>query len=319
MQQTVGGVVGALLLLSALLVPLERLFPAIAGRSWLRRGLPTDLFYWFLTPLLTKAVTRGALIAAVLLLALAAGVPLDGSHLRAFVDPPGSLVRRQPAWLQVFEVLLIGDFIGYWVHRAFHRDVLWPFHAVHHSSIDLDWLSAVRLHPLNDVLARVAQAIPILLLGFPPMILAGYVPFLAFYAIFLHANVPWTFGPLRHLIASPTFHRWHHTSEEEGLDRNFAGLFPLWDLLFGTFYLPEGRQPSRFGLRDGQAEEGLVAQLFGPFRRPAAVRADGVPRVRLPARPAAVRRPRAEDGPAPLLRPRPTPPRAALRGLRSAS
>ena len=271
MQGTVTGVAAGLLLLGALLVPLERLFPALPGRPLRRPGLRTDLFYWFFTPLLTRAVTRGALIAAVVLLALMAGVSPDATHVRSLLDAPGALVRRQPAWLQALEVVVIGDFIGYWIHRAFHRGRLWRFHAIHHSSTDLDWLSSVRLHPVNDVVMRLAQALPVLLLGFSPTVLAAYVPFLAFYAILLHANVPWTFGPLRKVIASPTFHRWHHTSEEEGLDKNFAGLFPVWDLLFGTFYLPEGRQPGRFGLKEAEVAEGLAAQLLGPFRRQARV------------------------------------------------
>jgi sterol desaturase/sphingolipid hydroxylase (fatty acid hydroxylase superfamily) len=108
--------------------------------------------------------------------------------------------------------------------------------------------------------------IPLLVLGFSPGVLAGYVPLLTFYAILLHANVPWTFGPLRYLLASPAFHRWHHTAEEEGRDKNFAGLFPFLDLAFGTFYLPEGRQPERFGLGREEVPAGLVAQLAYPFR-----------------------------------------------------
>ena len=61
--------------------------------------------------------------------------------------------------------------------------------------------------------------------------------------------------------------RWHHTTEEEGLDKNFAGLFPFIDLLFGTFYMPPGRQPHRFGITNDDVPAGLVAQLVYPFRR----------------------------------------------------
>jgi len=46
-------------------------------------------------------------------------------------------------------------------------------------------------------------------------------------------------GPLRAVLASPRFHRWHHTSAKEGRDKNFAGLLPLWDILFGTYYMPD--------------------------------------------------------------------------------
>jgi sterol desaturase/sphingolipid hydroxylase (fatty acid hydroxylase superfamily) len=71
-------------------------------------------------------------------------------------------------------------------------------------------------------------------------------------------------GPLRFVLASPAFHRWHHTSDEQGLDKNFAGLFPVWDLVFGTFYLP-AEQPTAFGVRD-EVPAGFLAQLAWPFR-----------------------------------------------------
>ena len=266
MGPSLGGVVLGLLVLGAVLWPLERLWPAVPGQPLRRRGLLTDLAYWFFTPLVTRAITRTGVIVAVVVLALLAGVPLDRAHIQAFVSTPRRLARGQPAALQVLEVLLLGDFIAYWTHRLFHGRWLWPFHAVHHGSKELDWLSSVRLHPVNDLLSRVTAVIPLLLLGFSPGVLAGYVPFLTFYAILLHANVPWTFGPLRYVLASPAFHRWHHTSEEEGRDKNFAGLFPFLDLAFGTFYLPRGRQPERFGLDREEVPAGLLAQLAYPFR-----------------------------------------------------
>jgi sterol desaturase/sphingolipid hydroxylase (fatty acid hydroxylase superfamily) len=267
MGPTLPGIVAGFLVLAALIWPVERLWPSIPGQRIRRRGFGTDVAYWFFTPFVTKGITRVALLASVILLALLLGVPLDREHVTSFFDDPSRAVRRQPLALQVLEVLLLGDLVGYWVHRVFHGRRLWSFHAVHHGSKELDWLSAVRLHPVNDVIARVAQVIPVLLLGFPPTILAAYVPFLTFWAIFLHANVSWSFGPFRYVIASPAFHRWHHTSEEEGRDKNFAGLFPILDVLFGTFYLPEGRQPRQFGLANEDVPEGLVAQLLYPFRR----------------------------------------------------
>ena len=97
--------------------------------------------------------------------------------------------------------------------------------------------------------------------------MAAYVPFLTFYAVFLHANVPWGFGLLGRLVASPKFHRWHHTSEDEGLDKNFAGLLPIFDVLFGTYYTPKGRLPQTFGLKNEEVPEGFWRQLVYPFRR----------------------------------------------------
>jgi len=266
MGPTIGGVATGLVILAALLWPLERLWPAIPGQRLMRPGLKTDLAYWFFTPLVTRALTRAAVIVAVVVLALTAGVPLEREAIQAFFADSGGLVRRQPAVLQVLEVLLIGDFVGYWTHRLFHGRVLWRFHAVHHASRHLDWLSSVRLHPVNDVVSRLSAVVPVLLLGYPPTVLAAYVPFLTLWAIVLHANVRWSFGPFRYMLASPAFHRWHHTSEEEGLDKNFAGLFPFLDVLFGTFHMPKGRQAERFGLKDEAVPEGLLGQLAYPFR-----------------------------------------------------
>ena len=145
--------------------------------------------------------------------------------------------------------------------------LLWPFHAIHHSSTTVDWLSSVRLHPVNDVVARVVQVLPLYWMGFNGAALAAFVPFPTIYALLLHANVDWSYGRLRFVVASPMFHRWHHTSEEEGLDTNFAGLFPFIDLAFGTFYMPRGQRPERFGVTGEAVPDGLLAQLAYPFRR----------------------------------------------------
>ena len=110
------------------------------------------------------------------------------------------------------------------------------------------------------------QALPIVLLGFDTTVLVAYVPVLAFYSIFVHANVPWTFGPFRYLLASPVFHRWHHAVEVEGASRNLAGMFPAIDLVFGTFHMPAGRSPERFGVVDDDVPAGLLAQLWYPVR-----------------------------------------------------
>ena len=98
------------------------------------------------------------------------------------------------------------------------------------------------------------------------MAVAGFAAVTTLYAIALHANLKWTYGPLRYVVASPAFHRWHHTCAEEGRDKNFAGFLPVWDLLFGTFFMPKGRQPAMFGVAE-PVPGGLLGQLVYPFRR----------------------------------------------------
>jgi sterol desaturase/sphingolipid hydroxylase (fatty acid hydroxylase superfamily) len=84
-----------------------------------------------------------------------------------------------------------------------------------------------------------------------------------------HSTTPFPGSPRCFLFIGwvSMFHRWHHTTEEEGLDKNFAGLFPFIDLAFGTFYMPLGRQPQRFGVTNDDVPAGLVAQLAYPFRQ----------------------------------------------------
>jgi len=266
MDPSFGSVVIGFAVVAAVLWPLEWWRPGVPGQPRWRRDSATDLLYWVFTPLVSGAVARLAVIVAVVLLALRAGSSFDRPAIAAYVSA-GGVVQRQPTWLQVVEVLLIGDLIGYATHRLFHGRRLWKFHAVHHSSTQVDWLSSVRLHPVNDVLSRVAQALPIVLLGYPPTIVAAYVPLLSFYAIFLHANVPWDFGPLRWVVASPAFHRWHHAREAEGQGKNFAGLFPFIDATFGTLHLPRDRRPETFGVAGHPVPSGLLGRLWYPFAR----------------------------------------------------
>ena len=167
----------------------------------------------------------------------------------------------------LLELLVLGDLIGYWVHRWFHSRRLWRFHAVHHSSRRLDWLSALRVHPINDLVTKFVPTVVLACLGFPLKALAGYVLFLTFYSALLHANLNWSFGPLRYVIASPLFHRWHHTTEEQGRDKNYAPVFPFLDAVFGTLYLPRGVQPTRFGTSSTRIPDSYIGQLLFPFRR----------------------------------------------------
>ena len=229
----------------------EALWPEQEQPKW-RQGSGWDLFYLLLDSLVRRVGSVAVIVVAVALLI-------------AHVARP-SIAAQQPQWLQVVEVLVGGDLINYWLHRAFHMNKrLWPFHAVHHSAPMLDWVAAARQHPVDDLVHQVIQVLPFFLLGFQPRILAAYAPFLTIYPILLHANVRWGFGPLRWIIASPAWHRWHHASEPEALDKNFSGLFPWVDLLFGTAYFPN-RAPKVFGLADGGEPRGLWAQLTYPWR-----------------------------------------------------
>lgn len=260
---TLQGLSLALLVVGGAMVLLERIWPGVKGQRVFRKGYRLDLAYWFFTPLATRAATRAAAIAGLIIAALALGLPLERPTFEAMLQGHGP-ISRQPVWLQAIELIVLLDFLGYWMHRAFHGRQLWAFHEIHHSPEELDWLAAVRVHPVNDLVNRIVPGIFVIALGFAPGVLAGALPFFAIFAILLHANVDWDFGPFRAIIASPRFHRWHHTSAEEARDKNFAGLLPFWDILFGTYYMPK-TSPQRFST-DRAVPASLWGQLVWPFR-----------------------------------------------------
>jgi sterol desaturase/sphingolipid hydroxylase (fatty acid hydroxylase superfamily) len=205
---------------------LERLWPSVRGQRRLRKGFFTDVTWWLFTPTLGKLFSSIVVAVSILSLAAVLGVGITADHLRGIAERD-TAIGRQPLALQLVEFLLLADVLAYLQHRAFHTiSRLWKIHAVHHSSTEIDWLSAVRLHPLNDAISSAAVATPLILLGFSPTTLAAYLPFLTLYAIALHANVNWTYGPLRAVVTSPVFHRWHHAAEQEALNKELRWPVP---------------------------------------------------------------------------------------------
>ena len=252
----------ALVILSAIFFVIERVVGRGRNQPVVRTGWFTDVVYWFTTILLTKPFVRLMLILPLSLLIIAKVTSTDVLRMGTYAGY-GPL-SRQPIWLQAIQIYVLVDFCAYWTHRLFHRGKWWPFHAVHHSSEELDWLGSLRVHPVNDLVNKLMQATPVLLMGYNPTVTLSTAPVLTFYAIFIHANVNWDFGPFRSMIATPVFHRWHHSRDREAWDKNFAGLLPLWDIVFGTYYMPKNRWPENFGICEPMPK-GYLGQLWEPF------------------------------------------------------
>ena len=106
------------------------------------------------------------------------------------------------------------------------------------------------------------RAVIALLAGITPDIFLIMGPIDTISSAFVHANLNWTLGPFKYLLAGPVFHRWHHTVEHG--DKNFAGTFSLFDVMFGTFYMPEGALPENFGLEDEEMPESFGMQILYP-------------------------------------------------------
>jgi sterol desaturase/sphingolipid hydroxylase (fatty acid hydroxylase superfamily) len=223
----------------------------------------TDVVYWFFVPLITRVVRIGLLVVG-------ASVVFnihDADELIAFYDNGHGPLAQMPLWVQAIFFLVVSDFMLYWLHRMYHGGGFWKYHAIHHSSEELDWISAARFHPVNLFLGTVAVDVLLLMAGISPNIMLWVGPFTTFHSAFVHANLNWTLGPFRYVLATPVFHRWHHTSLERGGNTNFAGTFPIWDMMFGTFRMPAGELPDNYGV-DGEAlPTEFTGQLAYPFKQ----------------------------------------------------
>jgi sterol desaturase/sphingolipid hydroxylase (fatty acid hydroxylase superfamily) len=229
---------------------------------WRKREIVTDICYWFLIPLAARFVRIGLMVMGAAML-----FGIHGSDaLNEFYDNGFGPLAQMPLWLQAITFVVVSDFLTYWIHRGFHGVALWKYHAVHHSSEDLDWISAARFHPVNIFLGTVLVDVGLLLAGISPNIMLWVGPFTTATSAMVHANLNWTFGPFKYVLASPVFHRWHHTAADRGGSSNFAGTFPIWDLMFGTFYMPEHELPDAYGIDDQQFPEGFAGQMWYPFR-----------------------------------------------------
>ncbi len=264
--QTIEKVVPITIALALLFTVLSRFWACNPGAPWWkRRELVTDVVYWFFVPVFGRVLRIGLLVVG-------AGVVFhihDADELIAFYDDGHGPLSHLPLWVQALLFLVASDFMLYWLHRLFHGGEFWKYHAVHHSSEELDWISAARFHPVNLVLGTILVDVILLMAGISPNVMLWVAPFNTFHSAFVHANLNWTLGPFKYVLATPVFHRWHHTPLEEGGDTNFAGTFPIWDILFGTFRFPEDRLPEHYTADEPAMPHEIGGQLAYPFRRAA--------------------------------------------------
>lgn len=160
--------------------------------------------------------------------------------------------------------LVLFDAVDYALHRAQHRfDWWWQLHAVHHSQQQMTMWSDNRNHLLDDLIRDSVFVLVALVVGIAPSQFVAVVACTQLLESLSHANVRLSFGPLMsRVLVGPQFHRLHHRiglgHESAGRGtlggHNFAVLFPLWDLLFGTARFDGRYEPT--GIRDQLPGEG---------------------------------------------------------------
>jgi sterol desaturase/sphingolipid hydroxylase (fatty acid hydroxylase superfamily) len=252
-----------LVLLGLIFIPLERLFTLRPAKVF-RAAFLTDLVYYFVNGLIPGLVLS---------------VPLAAAAWAAHRLMPAAVTATYAHWpvaLRLFTALVVAEFGLYWGHRWCHEiPLLWRFHCVHHSPILVDWLVNSRGHPVDFIFTRLCGLLPLYALGLGNPIAGdpGALPVLVMiigpaWGFFIHANIRWRFGPLEWLISTPAFHHWHHTNDGVAvINKNYAPMWPWVDRLFGTYHLPNQRQPMVYGT-DSAVVPNLAGQLIDPFSPP---------------------------------------------------
>lgn len=136
-------------------------------------------------------------------------------------------------------IFILSDFIYYWKHRWMHTTkFLWAFHVVHHSSTYLNLTTSYRLNWFQ-ALVNFPFFIPLVLMGIDPVLLLILYSVSAVYQIFVHTETIKKLGILESIFNTPSHHRVHHGKNEKYLNKNFGGVFIIWDKLFGSFQAEE--------------------------------------------------------------------------------
>ncbi len=238
-------------------VAIEKVFPLYKGQSVFRREWQTDLKHF---------AVNHFLVGLILLT-----VNFTIHHGFAWLVHNDFQLAVQRLWFvpQLLLCILVADLAQYWTHRAYHEiPLLWKFHAVHHSAKTMDWLAGSRQHVFEIVFTRVCVLAPLFVIGFGEAVINAYIIIVGFQAVLNHANVHVRWGPLKHLIVTPDFHHWHHASDDEAIDRNYAAHYAFLDHLFGTAVKVPSHKPlpEKYGVVGDYMPDGWAAQQSFPFR-----------------------------------------------------
>lgn len=257
------------LLLLVAIVGLERLYNyryAGSQRHMLTRDTIANIVNLYIT---------GA-VAAFLLLPLLQFIPehfLGRKYLVATPDVLG------PIWVQIPVLLVSVSLFRYWMHRWQHsNEFLWKLHSYHHRVTDLRASNGEVSNPLDFALRNIVVFLMLGIVGFGPVAILLAFTITNVTAVFSHCGGDVRGGFLNYLFVTPEVHRWHHAVDVPkgyGYSCNYGVEFAFWDVIFGTYYLPQENgqtvQPERIGHPSGIPDEGnylkILLEPFGLYPR----------------------------------------------------
>jgi lathosterol oxidase len=244
-----------MLLMAAIYVPIERLWPQYLDQGTFRDQWTLDIVYFLSTHLPIQAMSFMIMLPATQATKYLAVPALAGA------------IADLPLLLQFFLAVVVADLAEWAIHLTMHKvPFLWRFHSIHHSSKALDWIAGSRAHFIEDVLVRGFILVP-MMLAFSQGIIMAYLVFVTLHATWTHCNTRMNVKWLEPFLVMPRYHHWHHASQKEAIDVNFSIHFPWIDRLFGTQYYPQ-HWPEKYGLDEEEIAPGFIRQTWEPFVRP---------------------------------------------------
>ena len=245
---------------------LEIILPWRKNQKTFRKDFWLDAFYMFFNFYIFNLLVYGALSNVTLKAFKSVLAPLgyEGGHL---IDFSGL------DWLLELTIFfLIADLVQWGVHNMLHRiPFLWKFHKVHHSVKEMGFAAHLRYHFLETFVYQSVKYISLVMIF-------GFTLENAFIVYSLtviighlnHANLNWSYGPLKYVFNNPKMHIWHHAKEfpeSHSKGMNFGISLSCWDYIFGTAYVPSDGRDIELGFSDDESfPESFVGQVIEPFK-----------------------------------------------------
>lgn len=165
--------------------------------------------------------------------------------------------------------LVVSDFCYYWAHRLAHKmPAWWELHKTHHSAKIMTPVTFARYHPIDNLFYNIFKQAGMAFLSgvylylYPSM--PGAITIMSSNAVLValnilgnnlrHSHIWLSFGPrIERVFISPAMHQIHHSENPKHFDKNFGSVFSVWDVMFGTVYIPQGKEELSFGLGKRQS------------------------------------------------------------------
>lgn len=173
-------------------------------------------------------------------------------------------------WLAASALVLIAakDFLDYWFHRAQHAfPALWAMHSFHHSDRAMNVTTSQRHFWGDRLLTGFLVYVPLgLIFAIPQKLALAFAAGAMFFSLFPHMNLRLEFGRCSWLILGPQLHRKHHSALPEHYNANYAGVFPVWDVVFGSYRAPQPGEFPPTGIDEEPNPDHICAAIAWPLR-----------------------------------------------------